>query len=163
MKALTLHAPWAWAIAHGPKRVENRTWKPPSALLGQRIAIHAGKNLGTISERESCILALLNAGVDPPDEWPRGRVLCAARLLGWISLDGSLSGDAVRHACDSEWYCGPIGWVLDTVQAVVQLAQLQRSAGSLGLGDIVPGPRAVSLRAERLTDEVLSPLPFCSK
>ena len=42
MQAITLKHPWAFAIARLGKRVENRTWKPPNRLLGQRIAIHGG-------------------------------------------------------------------------------------------------------------------------
>lgn len=44
MKALTLHSPWAWAICYLGKDVENRTWQPPAAMVGQRIAIHAGSS-----------------------------------------------------------------------------------------------------------------------
>ena len=43
MRGLTLHQPWAWAIAHAGKNVENRTWAPPAYMIGERIAIHAGK------------------------------------------------------------------------------------------------------------------------
>lgn len=43
MKALTLQQPWAFAIFELGKDVENRTWAPPAAIIGQRIAIHAGK------------------------------------------------------------------------------------------------------------------------
>lgn len=46
MKALTLWPEWAFAIAHLGKDVENRTWTPPKALIGQRIAIHAGAYIG---------------------------------------------------------------------------------------------------------------------
>ena len=46
MKAITLHPEWCFCICRLDKIVENRTWKPPEALLGQRIAIHAGKNIG---------------------------------------------------------------------------------------------------------------------
>ncbi|GAA3154230.1 hypothetical protein ACFQ0X_44000 [Streptomyces rectiviolaceus] len=42
MKALTVRQPWAGAIAHQTKRVENRTWKLPAAHEGARILIHAG-------------------------------------------------------------------------------------------------------------------------
>ena len=46
MKALTIWRPWTWAILHLPERhrkgVENRTWAPPTTVLGERIAIHAG-------------------------------------------------------------------------------------------------------------------------
>lgn len=40
MKALTVQQPWAWAIIHGGKTIENRTtlWKYRGPL-----AIHAGK------------------------------------------------------------------------------------------------------------------------
>lgn len=46
MKAITLHPEWAHAIVHLGKRVENRNWRPPASLVGQRIAIHAGKSIG---------------------------------------------------------------------------------------------------------------------
>ncbi|MFF1709260.1 hypothetical protein [Streptomyces sp. NPDC058268] len=42
MKALTIKQPWAGAIAHQTKRVENRSWKLPAAHEGARILIHAG-------------------------------------------------------------------------------------------------------------------------
>lgn len=43
MKALTIWQPWASLIAIGAKPYEFRGWKPPARLIGQRIAIHAGK------------------------------------------------------------------------------------------------------------------------
>jgi hypothetical protein len=42
MKALTIRQPWAGAIAHQTKRVENRTWQLPGKYWGARILIHAG-------------------------------------------------------------------------------------------------------------------------
>ena len=49
MKALTLRHPWAFAIAHLGKRVENRDWDARTAdlmglpqLVGETIAIHGG-------------------------------------------------------------------------------------------------------------------------
>jgi len=41
VKALTVRQPWAGAIAHQTKRVENRTWKLPAKHEGARILIHA--------------------------------------------------------------------------------------------------------------------------
>lgn len=41
-RALTIRQPWAGAIAHQTKRVENRTWKLPAKHHGARILIHAG-------------------------------------------------------------------------------------------------------------------------
>ena len=43
MKAITLHQPWAALVACGAKNTETRSWHPPKNLLGQRLAIHAGK------------------------------------------------------------------------------------------------------------------------
>jgi hypothetical protein len=60
MKALTLTPEWAFAIAHLDKRVENRTWKPPAAMIGETIALHAG--------------------MKRPD-WPA--VELVARIAGW--------------------------------------------------------------------------------
>ncbi|MGW3428006.1 hypothetical protein ACWDHW_08615 [Streptomyces melanosporofaciens] len=42
MRALTIRQPWAGAIAHQNKRVENRSWKLPAKHEGARILIHAG-------------------------------------------------------------------------------------------------------------------------
>ncbi len=42
MRALTIKQPWAGAIVHQTKRVENRTWKLPAKHHGARILIHAG-------------------------------------------------------------------------------------------------------------------------
>lgn len=42
MRALTVRQPWAGAIAHQAKRVENRSWKLPAKHHDTRILIHAG-------------------------------------------------------------------------------------------------------------------------
>lgn len=53
MKALTIRQPWAWAICHAGKRIENRAWLTSPSLLavarrlvGQRFAIHAAAGVG---------------------------------------------------------------------------------------------------------------------
>lgn len=43
MKAISLWQPWASLIVAGIKPYETRGWGPPTALIGQRIAIHAAK------------------------------------------------------------------------------------------------------------------------
>lgn len=47
IKALSVHQPWSWALVHGQKRIENRTWR--TNYRGPLI-IHASKN------RETCHL-----------------------------------------------------------------------------------------------------------
>lgn len=44
MKALSIWQPYASLIAVGAKTIETRHWPPHSGVVGQRIAIHAGKN-----------------------------------------------------------------------------------------------------------------------
>lgn len=48
MKAITLHQPWATLIAKGIKTTETRSWAPPQELVGERIAIHAGRTVSEI-------------------------------------------------------------------------------------------------------------------
>ena len=45
MYAITLHQPWASLIALGVKTVETRSWPAPAHLVGQTIAVHAGKRV----------------------------------------------------------------------------------------------------------------------
>lgn len=45
MKVLTVRQPWAWAIFHAGKNVENRTWQPRSIKRGDTIAIHVAKKV----------------------------------------------------------------------------------------------------------------------
>ena len=45
MYAITLHQPWASLIALGVKTVETRSWPASARLVGQTIAIHAGKRV----------------------------------------------------------------------------------------------------------------------
>lgn len=82
MKALTLHQPWATCIAQHGKRVENRTWAPPSSLIGQRIAIHAGMKLN----REVCLRLFDEEGIElaPASKLPLGAVVATARVAGWV-------------------------------------------------------------------------------
>lgn len=41
MRAITVRQPWAWAIIHGGKDIENRDWKPYQNYQGL-LLIHAG-------------------------------------------------------------------------------------------------------------------------
>jgi hypothetical protein len=69
MRALTVKQPWASLIASGEKRIENRSWRPPAELIGQRIAIHAGASW---DKRGETFTAARKG------ELPQGRVVCTA-------------------------------------------------------------------------------------
>lgn len=55
MKALTIWQPWASLIMAGVKPWEFRSWRAPTSVVGQRIAIHAGARRMVPSEIEELI------------------------------------------------------------------------------------------------------------
>lgn len=116
MKALTLHQPYASLIARGVKTIETRTWPAPAGLIGERIAIHAGKNrrgfkdLGLTGWRsfddpgpwhglfgkdpdqvEGFVISYSDDGdswvANPEtDYWPSGAVVATARLAACVPM-----------------------------------------------------------------------------
>ena len=44
MWAISVQQPFAWAIVHGGKNIENRTWLPKQLKIGDRLAIIASKS-----------------------------------------------------------------------------------------------------------------------
>jgi hypothetical protein len=103
MKALTIRQPWAWAIAAGLKRVENRSWR-----TGYRgpIGIHAGK-------------ARCPAGVVLPDGTPvvdaelvYGAVIVVAELVDCVPVADAPVGWATPFTE------GPFCWLLANVRRI---------------------------------------------
>lgn len=84
MKALTVWQPWASLIAVGAKPFEFRSWKPPAAVIGQRIAIHAGAR----RVRPQEIIYLIQALNMPA--WPTP---CLHRDIAFPFLQSILDGD----------------------------------------------------------------------
>jgi hypothetical protein len=83
--ALTLWRPWAACVVVGPKDTENRRWAPPKWIMGQRIAIHAGK----VHDGDAEIwigLRLEALGLtydpDPAIEDAVGAIIGTARVVG---------------------------------------------------------------------------------
>lgn len=135
MKALTLWQPWATAIAHLGKDVENRTWSPPRALLGKPLAIHAGQRVDKDSLAE--LLDQMRLGMIPnrpdllsADRMPKGHVVALAKVSGWLCshellpmLDPDRKIHQVGEATAAKvwtgpWWVGPVGWVFGRVLAL---------------------------------------------
>lgn len=131
MKALTLWQPWASSIVYGPKRIENRPWKPPEDLMGERFLIHAGLKW------DDSAVALLAAhwpqfreAEDLGIKFPTGAIIGSVRLVGCLSkpqpgdsLAFNYSGalcfgriDTLKRRTDPLFF-GPFGWVLEDVEA----------------------------------------------
>lgn len=85
MKVLTVKNPWAWAIIHAGKDVENRTWAPPTAMIGQQIAIHASQKADTLDAVIRCrVLAYHHSDIllDPRSiEATNGHIIGVVTLL----------------------------------------------------------------------------------
>ena len=93
MLTLSIQQPWAWAICHAGKDIENRTW--PTMIRG-KFLIHAGKKFDTTGYeflREHDI-------IPEPDEIFFGGIVGIAKIVDCVSKS------------DSQWFFGPYGFVL---------------------------------------------------
>jgi len=70
VRALTVRQPWAAAIAHGPKRIENRPRRIPANQLGATLCLHAGAADDRTPRPSSQVPRALTDGMT---EWPRYR------------------------------------------------------------------------------------------
>ncbi len=101
-RAITLHRPWAYAVAHLGKSIENRTWKCP-LRPGEWLAIHAGKKW---DKAAPTWVESMGLGTMPPeDQHPTG-IVAVARFHRNITESDSL------------WFVGPVGWEFDQVVAI---------------------------------------------
>lgn len=101
--ALSVRQPWAWAIVHAGKDIENRSifaLRNLQPIRGAR-AIHAGRVM-TRQEYEHGRAFMLGLGIDcpPAAELPRGGIVGAVEVV-----------DVVRSSA-SPWFAGPRGLVL---------------------------------------------------
>lgn len=98
MKALTLTQPWATLVMLGQKRIETRGWPAPDSMAGQRLAIHAGKNLAPVGGerglRELCARPPFPEGLfgrqspySSTDDLPRGAVLCIVTVNACVTTE----------------------------------------------------------------------------
>ncbi|WP_416520098.1 ASCH domain-containing protein [Streptomyces achromogenes] len=86
MRALTVKQPWSAAIAHGPKRIENRSRSIPAQHVGSTILIHAGQDYSPVGR----ITVLDVFDQEPEDLWPehRGAIVAVATLANCHQDEG---------------------------------------------------------------------------
>jgi hypothetical protein len=130
IRALTMRQPWAWLVASGIKRIENRSWN-----LRGWIAIHAGA--GFDAHEIDGVLRLLS-----PVEQLRFEAALAAGLprsgiVAVAHVERCIVTAEDAPAGQAQWFRGPIGAVLDEV---IQTPLLP-CAGALSLW--VPPPAVV--------------------
>ena len=101
MRCLSVRQPWAWAIIHAGKDIENRTW---STEYRGPLAIHAGKGC-TRAEYETAAATIERiTGKRPPSlaELPRGYVVGMVELVDCI--------DGATMETNSPWACDDMVW-----------------------------------------------------
>lgn len=102
MKALTVQQPWAWAIVHGGKTVENRTqaWTYRGPL-----AIHAGLREDTAAYDDDMIRHALG---QLDSSWELQQQLETGVILGVVDLVDVHRADGLESD-PWEWCCRPWG------------------------------------------------------
>lgn len=147
MKAITLHRPWSWAVAHADKNIENRTWAPPNYLIGSRIAIHAGKQFDDegweyLTDPDTSPIqdqTLRDSGVGHfvvPYEDACDRGIVAVTTLAEVLRLGAVP------LYEHPWYCGPVGWRFEEIVALPHPIECR---GHQGLWDL---PKDVENRVQ---------------
>ena len=115
LRGLTLWQPWAYAVLHLGKRLENRPWKPWPSMVGPWFALHAAARRKPSEEAWVLdrIAALTGKPAPGPGALVRGAVLGFGRLSGFV------------EASDDPWFLGPeyegkknYGWLLPDVVAL---------------------------------------------
>jgi hypothetical protein len=127
--ALSIRQPWAWAVIHAGKDIENRSWKPGNPGLKFRgpVAIHAAQGMTEdeyLYDWRDIRYIAKNAG-KPPEEWPWAP---AARDLNYGGIVGVATITDIVTSSLSPWFFGRQGLVLTDVQPVPFL----RCQGALG-------------------------------
>lgn len=148
IRGLTLWRPWAAAIVHGPKRIENRPWHPPVGYLdrGLWIAIHAGRRWDAAGAE--FILKRWRVGVTNAcaleGTWPGAYelqgIVGVARVSAVLSIDELRAETSPEAAVERVWAFGPWCWVLETVHALPHPIPCR---GAQGLWTLPPAVLAI--------------------
>lgn len=117
--ALSVRQPWAWAIIHGGKEIENRSLGSIKAgrMVPGKICIHAASGMKE-DEYRYAHWRLARHGV----ACPRPDALVRAAIIGTVDVTGIITQS------DSEWFGGEAGLVLENPVAITPIP----AAGALG-------------------------------
>jgi len=105
MKAISIQQPWAWAILHAGKNVENRTWTHD---YRGPVLIHTGKKFDLAGYEWLIEQWHYNDKIDfPIDVLPARTNFPTGGIVGVVTIERM-----VRSLHFSPWMFGPWGWVL---------------------------------------------------
>jgi hypothetical protein len=129
VKALSIRQPWAWAIIHAGKDVENRTW---STSYRGPVLIHAAKGM-TRGEYEDCLATLHHISRTHP--FPAGLTLPAFEELERGGIVGKARITHCIGSSPSPWFFDRYGFVLADAQPL----PFTPLKGALGFFDVPAG------------------------
>lgn len=121
MKALTIRQPWAWAIFHAGKTIENRSW---ATRLRGTVAIHAAKGM-TDKEYNGAARFIIEL-TGQSDHFYQASLVRGA-ILGTVEIV-----DCVSQS-DSPWFMWEYGFVL---RNPIVLPEPIPCKGALGFWDV---------------------------
>lgn len=127
--AISVRQPWAWAIIHAGKNIENRSHDGVFRRHRGALAIHAAQGMTGEEYRAAAQFIFERAGAWPPMR----SVLHYGAIVGLVDLV-----DVVAES-DSPWFVGPYGLVLANPRP---LAVPVSCKGQLGLWPVPTMQRA---------------------
>lgn len=139
MRAISIRAPWTWAILRAGKRIENRSWPGLDLMrLPQAIVLHTSAT----PDHDSWAAVERASGVRPPpvaDHW-------TGHINGLATVRGAVSDvDQVERMGQIEWWAGPSAILLGEA---LQLERPIQCGGALGLWSLAP--RELGLLTQQL-------------
>jgi hypothetical protein len=117
--ALSIRQPWAHAIVHLGKRLENRDWSAANPAMKFRgpVCIHTGSGMTRTEYNEARdFMSSIGVACPPPHRLQRGGIIGTAEVA-----------DIIKDSADP-WFMGPRALVLQNVQPVSFIG----CAGQLG-------------------------------
>ena len=133
MKALSLWQPWASLMADGRKKVETRSWPPPTWLLGKELAIHATMKV----EKSACEDFGYDALIIP-----RGCIVAVVRLIAFEKFkDTSWMDYSTEEVSYGDFSMGRYGWKCELIEKLNPPLMVR---GYQGLFDWVRGDSEAS-------------------
>ena len=120
MRTISLWQPYASLVIAGTKRFETRGRRPPQALEGVRIAIHAARK----PIPAGCYSAALHAlcgrlfGEDYASTLPYGAVVGTVRLSGSKPVEEIAAGLGRDEEICGDWSPGRFAWSLESPEGL---------------------------------------------
>ncbi len=133
MKALTLHQPWASAIAAGLKRYETRSW---ATIYRGPLAIHAGKSVPAYARED---YEFAPTAIARP--MPLGAVVCVADLIACHRTEDRADAVSFEERGWGDWSPGRFAWELTNLRV---LAPPIPARGAQGLWEWSEAPAPTS-------------------